>query len=175
MRFRFFSIAALLLGLVTVSSPASAAFILANTNGGNGYVTVTSNGFILVGSNNESGSGSYTTYTDIASSSSSYTFTYKYTYTTNDEDGGSWDPAGYILGGSYHQLSLNSLNEGESVSGVVTLNVLAGQTFGFYVHSLDNLWGAGQIAVTNTPLPAALPLFGSALLGMGLIARKKRA
>jgi len=40
--------------------------------------------------------------------------------------------------------------------------------------SSSNSFEVDNVAVSNVPLPAALPLFGAALLGMGAFARKRR-
>jgi hypothetical protein len=179
------AIGALILGIGMSGAASADTFTLANDNGGDGFVTSILGGFDLFGSDNSSGAN-YTTYLATAAVNESLTF--NWTYTTNDCCGSYWDPAGYVINGSYTQLSTDTPAGDASgtyvglydTSGVVTLNVLAGQSYGFYVFTQDGVAGRGDIAVTAnsaTPLPAALPLFATGLGALGLAGwrRKKKA
>ncbi len=195
MRSFYFAVAALL-GALAFAQPASAAVIYTNTNGGNGYAVGTSTLYTIYGSNNGLGTYdvhtgtcspadscfNYTYTTATATAATDMTLTFEYSYTTHDSWTSYWDPAGYVINGAYTQLTPTvdpywyNANPGvRDYSGVVTLTILAGQTYGFYVYSLDGVCGFAEITVSLIPLPAALPLFGSALLGLGAIARRKRA
>jgi len=148
-------------------------FTLNNDNGGDGYVVAIPGGFDLFGADNGFGNN-YTTYT--ATAATSETLTYNWTYTTNDCCGAGWDPGGYVINGVYTALSpyvFGPQGTGDS-SGVVTLTVLAGQNYGFYVYSPDSCCGRGDIAVNATPLPAALPMFAAGLGLVGWLARRRK-
>jgi len=158
--------------------PASAdIFNLANSNGGDGFVTLSPGGFDLFGADNGA-SQNYTTYT--ATALTSQTFTVNWAYTTNDCCGSVWDPAGYVINGVYTQLSTDSSVQGQVDSnGSFTVSVLAGDVYGMYVYSPDSVEGRGDISVSvdagTTPLPAALPLLATGIGGLGLVCwRKKR-
>lgn len=176
--------ASALMAAVAVSGPAFAdTFNLTNSNGGDGFVNLVPGGFDLFGSNNGtgvSGSPNYTYYT--ATASANKIFTINWTYTTSDCCGSYWDPAGYVVNNVTHQLSTdtdpNDILPGQNdTSGSFVVSVLAGDTYGMYVFTRDGLQGRADILVTasETPLPAALPLFMTGLAGMGLLGwRKKR-
>jgi hypothetical protein len=79
----------------------------------------------------------------------------------------SYDPFGYLLNGSFTQLT----NDGGSVtqSGSVAFAVLAGDVFGFRQNSSDLCCGRASstisnfnVAVPNVAVPGPLPLFGAA-------------
>lgn len=174
--------ASALMAAIAVSGPAFAdTFTLSNSNGGDGFVNPVPGGFDLFGSDNGSGAN-YTYYT--ATASANKTFTVNWIYTTNDCCGSYWDPAGYVVNGVTHQLSTDTPFNSDSsyagqndTSGSFVVSVLAGWTYGMYVFTQDGLAGRADILVTpsETPLPAALPLFISGLAGMGLLGwRKKR-
>jgi hypothetical protein len=169
-------VAALALG-VAVCGPASAdTFTLNNSNGGDGFVNVFPNGFDLFGADDHAegnGQSNLTTYTAVAGSNQ--TFNISWTYHTNDTDGPTFDPAGYLLNGALSQLT----NSGglDDQTGSFIISVLAGDTYGIYVSSSDSCCGRADISVTAadaTPLPAALPLFAGGLGLIGLLARRRK-
>jgi hypothetical protein len=162
-------------GLAIASSAHAAT--LNNDNGGDGFVLPAPGGFILVGSDACSfticpeGSSNTTTYLNIAATN--LTVTYNWGYLSLDEGDPSFDPAGYIINGILHQLSDDA---GPFIQGgVVTLTVLAGQNYGFYVFSTDQCCGPGLIAVASSPVPAALPLFVTGLGLLGWAGRRTKA
>jgi hypothetical protein len=166
---------AILFGLIAGSQSASAyVYTLANDNGGDGYVVPTATGFDLFCSDVWLSSNT-TTYLTTASTTG--TIKFNYTYTTNDCCGPYFDPAGYVINGQFTQLSPDSAPYTDMNyvgSGTVQLSLVAGDVFGFYVSMIDGPQGRADIAVSTVPLPAALPLFGSALIGLaGLISRRK--
>lgn len=151
-------------------------YSLANSNGGDGYIVGSAPTFQLYGADNGAPTN-YTTYTTTASAAESVTF--NWAYTTYDCCGSEWDPAGYVLNGVYTQLSTNSDIEGElDTSGTKTLNLLAGDKFGFYVYSPDSILGRGELAVNMTsaaptPEPGTLLLIGTGLLGAAGAVRRR--
>lgn len=154
-----------------LSTPAHAAFTVANSNGGDGYVNANAGGFDLYGADNGVGSN-LTTYTDTAASAE--TLIFNYVYTTNDVDGAYFDPAGYTINGNLFQLSPASSASGFSGGGTVSLVLNAGDNYGFYVNSVDSAYGRGDIAVTAAvPEPATWALM---LVGFGAVgyAMRKR-
>lgn len=87
---------------------------------------------------------------------------FSYFYTTNDQDGASFDPFGFLLNGVRTQLvPPPTLANGESVSGTFSFNVLAGDTFGVYAESTDNGFGPSVTEVTDfLYVPGPLPVLG---------------
>ena len=90
-------------------------------------------------------------------------------YETYDFGGAYWDPAGYVLNGVFHQLSDDSLPYLGTEQGFLSVRLNPGDTFGFYVLSLDSLEGPGAITVTPTdipvPEPSSLALLAAVVLG----------
>ena len=69
-----------------------------------------------------------------------------------------YDSLGYLLNGSFTQIADN----GSQGSGFSQFNVLAGDTFGFRVFTLDDQFGPGIATISNfsAPVPGPLPLLG---------------
>ena len=183
-------------GVVATAGQAAAAdmFTLGNTNGGDGGVILLSGGgFDVFGSDNGHPVGfggpiaNLTSY--VATSGLAQTLTFDWTYTTHDLSGAQYDPGGYIVNGVQHQVSPLSSDPIEflSSSGQVTLNLAAGDTYGFYVFSTDSEAGRADIAVTPVrgalnaesiaavPEPATWALMLTGFFGLGLALRRRRA
>ena len=142
--------------LSALSTGAQAAWTFSNDSSGDGTITVTSSApaFQIDGSDNGSG---YNTsfYTQTFASAVTLTFTWQ--YASLDPSGTVWDTAGYILDGTEQQLSKDAYPDVGS-SGIATVDIAAGQVFGFYVDSFDSTGGAGYIAINqDLVLPSAPP------------------
>ncbi|HWR54771.1 MAG TPA: PEP-CTERM sorting domain-containing protein [Bryobacteraceae bacterium] len=97
--------------------------------------------------------------------------TFWWQYATHDRDGARYDPAGYVLNGGRIQLSGNQ--GGISQWGEVSLDLTAGDTFGFWVSSDDNLYGPAEMTVSGVPEPATVAVVGLGLLAIGFLRRKR--
>jgi len=180
-------------GVVASASQAAASvdmFTLGNTNGGDGGVILSSGGgFDVFGADNGTsrifGGGplsSLTTYT--ATSSGDQTLTFDWTYTSADGAGSAYDPGGWVLNGVQTQLSPDDLLL-DSASGQLTLNLSAGDSYGFYIYSTDSQAGRGDIRITPAslleaealavvPEPATWGLMIGGFFGLGLALRSRR-
>lgn len=151
---------------------------------GDGFSVVTAGGFDLFGSDNAIATGCFcslnTTYTAVAGAAE--TLTFAWAYTTHDGNGSFNDPAGYVINGVFTQLSTdnNGLDPGVfNTNGTVILSLNANDTYGFYVRTVDNSGGRGEIDVTAATVPgpiAGAGVPGLLLAGGGLLGwwRRKR-
>lgn len=136
---------------------ASAQFAFSNDALGDGSISGSYPAFTITGSDN--GSGDNTSfYVETVASGQLLSFTWH--YASADTGGTNFDPAGYILDGVETQLSVNG-DPGTPSDGTVSLTLHAGDTFGFWVHSLDSQYGAGMLAINQDlpppPPPPAVP------------------
>ena len=166
--------AAALLATSAIVAPAQAQYTVSNTNGGDGYLTTGTAPFAfqLWGANN--GVGSNITFAT-ATAASTGTLSLDYSYSTGDQDGSSYDPAGYFINGNLFQLTANGSYAVQSGTAVFNLN--AGDSYGFYVYSTDSCCGPAQISFSAAPEPAswAMMLGGFGLVGGALRNRRKVA
>jgi hypothetical protein len=169
---------AMLLGGIAFSSSAKAAtinpslnqFILTNTSA-DGSVDISNNGlsFVLIGGNTGSGVFGTTDFTSLAQNTGTVEF--HYSYASFDTPG--FDFAGYLLGNTRVQLAGI---DGEA--GLGSFSVSSGQSYGWYVNTLDNTGEPGSLTVTFTPVastPAPEPAgFAFALIGSAALVVKWR-
>jgi len=157
------------------SGGAQAAYTFYDDDGGNGTLSGTYPTFTITGSNDGSGVDDTAFYVQTYASPVTLSFTWQ--YASLDSGGSVYDPAGWILDGVQTQLSVDG-GPGSTSSGSLSVDVGAGQTFGWYVHSFDSTGGAGMLAV-NEDLPPAVPEPAGAALAMAglaaLLALAKRA
>ncbi|MCG5060125.1 MAG: PEP-CTERM sorting domain-containing protein [Limnoraphis sp. WC205] len=145
-------------------------------NNANGFVN-TSNApesISLTGGNNGSGYSGSSWYT--ATSLADGLVSFDWSYITNDVDGPTWDPFGYILNGVFTKLTSNS--GGKNQFGSASFAVLAGDLFGFGVNTADNTLGAATVTVSNFAAPQSVPEPGTiaalGLIGLGGLLTKKK-
>lgn len=146
---------------------APANWTLSNSSEGDGYQVVNSSTSVSVFGANNGASSNYTTFTIAAPASG--TVDVSWLYNTFDCCGSQWDPAGYVINGTYYQLTVSNGNVGVSQTGDVSFLVNAGDIFGFYVYSPDSCCGAGEITVTpmaGIPEPAT---FGYLMGGLAAL------
>ncbi len=141
------------LALAGLSANAN-AYSFYNDSAGDGSISGTYPQFTITGSDNNSG-GDIAYYTEtVPLGQTSITFTWQ--YTTADSYGAVEDPGGYVLGDTLYTLSVDGEDPGTVDSGTVTLALTPGQTFGFFVDSIDSEGGAAMLAI-NESLPATPP------------------
>ena len=148
------------------SGAAHAAYTFYDDDGGNGTLSGSYPAFTITGSNDGSGVDDTAFYVQTYASATTISFTWQ--YESHDTGGSVYDPAGWILDGVETQLSIDG-GPGTDSNGSFSVNVGAGQTFGWYVHSFDSMGGAGVLAV-NEDLPPAVPEPGDAALMMAGLA-----
>jgi len=161
--------AAALVGLA--AGPAS-AWTLTDTNGGDGHLGTPGAGYAyqVVGADNDVG-GSLTTFENTAGAAE--TLTFNWSYTTFDCCGSYWDPGGYVVDGVFTQLSPSLppyADDGATYTGSFSISVNPGDTYGFYVYSVDSIEGPGTIEFSSAPEPTtwAMMLAGLGMLGLAL-------
>ncbi|MBW8759632.1 MAG: hypothetical protein JF586_18700 [Burkholderiales bacterium] len=145
---------------------AHAAYTFYDDDGGNGMLSGSYPAFTITGSNDGSGVDDTAFYVQTYASATTIAFTWQ--YQSLDSGGSVYDPAGWILDGAETQLSTDG-GPGIPGSGALSVNVGAGQTFGWYVHSFDSMGGAGVLAI-NEDLSPAVPEPGDATLMMAGLA-----
>lgn len=97
--------------------------------------------------------------------------TFWWHYVSHDRDGATYDPAGYYLNGALVQLSEDA--GWPSQRGQVRLDLAAGDRFGFWVSSTDNMYGRGELDISGVPEPATLGIVGTGLFAIVLFRRKR--
>jgi hypothetical protein len=186
-------------GAIVWAGNAGAAdfFTLHATNNGDGGVTLLADGFDLYGADNGFAKifagyfplSSLTTYT--ATAGADETVDFDWTYTTFDLGGAQFDPGGYIVNGVQHQLSppFSDPINFDGVSGYLSLDLKAGDTYGFYIYTGDSEEGRGHITVFNSdgpsvgafdvvadPVPEPEPwaLMIAGFFGLGAVIRRRK-
>ena len=140
--------------LAAFSTGAQAAWTFSNDGAGDGTLVGGYPSFQIDGSDNGSG---YDTAWYTGTFASAVTLTFTWQYASLDPSGTVWDTAGYILGDTQTQLSVDSWPDATG-SGTVTLTIAANEVFGFYVDSFDSTGGAGYLAINqDLALPTTPP------------------
>ncbi len=159
--------------IVGFEGPYAPANWTLTTNGGDGSVVTLGapTSITLIGSAIGSGNPIPTDFTTLAAGDGLVSFSWN--YETFDTEGPSWDPFGYLLGVVFTQLTDDS--GANTQSGTASFSVLAGQTFGFRVFSVDDTRGPAQSTISSfevAPIPepgtwAAMAIFagGAAFAG----------
>ena len=128
---------------------------------------------IIRSSNNGSGANN-TNFTIAALADGIVSF--KWRYTTKDTRA-KFDPFGWVLNGVFTKVTKNRKSGPQR--GSVSFAVLAGDVFGFSARATDSIGGRGRGVVRNfsapsaVPVPSALLLMGSGLIGVATAARRK--
>ncbi len=127
---------------------ANAAWVFTNDSGGDGSISGIYPSFSITGSNN--GVGDNTTFY-LQTFAASQLVSFTWTFTSVDTSGTIYDQGGYIENDTETQLSVMYDTDTPSSGEVDNLLVVAGETFGFYVHSDDSLGGAGTLYINQSP------------------------
>lgn len=171
--------------LAIASAPASAAFVGSYTasnwtqavNTGVINISGAPNSVALTSSNAGNGANN-TDFTIAATAAGSVSF--NWSFVNGDTDGSSYDPFGWLLNGSFIQLSADNLFGTQS--GTASFTVNANDVFGFRAHSIDSGFGASTTTISNfsapdnkVPEPGSLALLGAGLAGLAALRKRKMA
>lgn len=151
---------------------APSNWTLTNTTA-NGYVNTSNapSSISITGGNNGSGWSGKTTYTTTALISGLLNF--DWSYGTNDWGPG-FDPFGFILNGTFTQLTNNW---GANLqSGAFSTTVAQGDIFGFGINTTDNIFGSATATISDLdapPVPEPVSTLGL-LIGAGAMLKRKQ-
>lgn len=181
------TLVALLLATAQPSAAAVLNFVL-EKSGGNGFAVAEDLdgyhfGFTLFGNSAPTAAPTWTTYSTTVPATGGATLQVagNWSYITHDTRGPGADTFGYIVNGARFELFDRA--GPKSQAGMFSMLLASGDTFGWYVDSVDGLGGRAMVGITAdaalspVPLPAAgfLLLGGVAGLGAAASRRKKRA
>ncbi len=163
-------------GPISFSGQFDPALATVQTNGGNGSVSFLGAPVSITITGSDSWSNNYIRTLVFWSITTPVTdLSFDWEYNTSDVWGPSWDPAGYCIDASCIQLSNSSGSNSQSGS-VAGINLIAGQTFGFYVDTVEDDFGPAHLTITGAEVPepatAGLVLVPLALLA-GMKLRRK--
>ena len=170
-------------GLAAVAMPAAAKadfsgyyapshWTLTNTGGStNGFVDTSGApaSITLHGGSSQSGTAGDTDFTIAAAASGMLNFHWSYFST----DSGTYDSAYFLLNGVPTFLADN----GSQGMGDFSIALTSGNIFGFRVHSADNLFGDGELTISefSAPVPegSTLSLLALGALGVVIVMRRR--
>ncbi|NEO98067.1 MAG: PEP-CTERM sorting domain-containing protein [Symploca sp. SIO2E9] len=146
-----------------------------------GFVDTTNapSSITLTGGNNGSGFSGQTSYTTTSLANGLVSFNWN--YITTDVDGPFWDPFGFIVNGNFTLLSKD--NGGFLQSNIFSTTVNKGDIFGFAIDTVDNIFGAASVTISDfnapeaesVPEPASLlGLLTVGALGAGSVLKRKK-
>ena len=102
------------------------------------------------------------------------TVSFDWVFTTVDE-ASFFDPFGYTVNGVFTQLTSDPV---ENQSGNASVNLNAGDVFGFRANTIDNIFGRSTTVISNfaapVPEPATLVVFGGIALAGALGYRRRK-
>jgi hypothetical protein len=123
----------------------------------------------LTGGNSQSSTPGDTNFTIAAVASGLVSFHWSY----SSIDTGTYDSANFLLNGNPTFLADN----GSQGSGDFSITLIAGNVFGFNVHSVDNNFGPGVLTISSfdAPVPegSTLSLFALGALGVMMVMRRR--
>lgn len=132
-------------------------------------------GYAIFGSN-DGQDGIQTGFAGTAGATEVLTVSGNFLYQTLDIDGSFWDPLILLVGGVETDLA-PGLSFAGSAIGTFSFSVLAGQSFSFFIRSLDGAEGIGFASVTGNIQIAAVPLPAAGLMllaALGALAAGRR-
>lgn len=133
-------------GHASFSGPyATSNWSLVNSNA-NGSIDISAapNRVRVIGGNNQSVNPGLTEWRITVPAA--VTIQFDWSYFTADDTSGPWDLAGWRKNGLSVELARNSST---NLSGHVSVDVVAGDTFAFWVRTSDNLVAPGELSITN--------------------------
>ena len=144
---------------------------LTNTGDSNGFVDTAGApaSITLHGGSSQSGNPGDTDFTIAAVASGPLNFHWSYFST----DSGTYDSAYFLLNGVPTFLADN----GSQGSGNFSIALTSGSIFGFRVHTADNLFGDGELTISqfSAPVPegSTLSLLALGALGVAMVMRRR--
>jgi hypothetical protein len=158
-------------------SYAPANFSLTNSNA-DGFVNTSGAPASISITGGDNGSSSFGSTKFFTTAAAAGLVSFDWNYSTQDAQSfdPSFDPFGFNLNGVFTQLT-NSFGA-QSQFGTASFNVALGDTFGFEVQTIDNIFGRATVTISNfnalAPTPIPTPALLPGLIGMGVAALRQR-